>query len=236
MARLASERGEVPVDLLREGVDLIAGYVAANEGTEDERREARLDLAMLRANLTESLRRVDDVPAAIAELGRCVRELEEDVVAGVPLAHPLLDHAIEVGERLLRSSSDEEREAARALVRDLESLSATGSAEQIEERRFWFRLRRFVRRAVREGVPEPTLARFLSEALRGGSELPAEIRRVPEVAGLSKALAERATRFPALLAMAVMALSTAEQKGRLDDALENLQELCVAALVDGKLG
>lgn len=228
LARLASERGDPAADLYRDGIEALEIFVAGDDEDVELRREARIDLAILQSNLAENLRKTDDLAGALAVMETCLGTIEAASEAG--LGQAFFDHALDICERLVAKSADSQREHARGLVERLESLLVSGTDLERRERVFWLRLRRFVRNTVRQGVPEATLAGMLSEALRGGDKLPKQIRRIPEIAGLKKALAERAARYPTLLAMAVVALSTAEANGNLDEALENLQELSVAAL------
>ncbi len=232
IARLAADRGEPSHALYGEAVALLDAFLSSRTHT-DEGRQARVDLAVVQSHHAESLRRSGDVERAFSAMKQCVSSIEQALTDGTPLEQTFVDHALNVCERLTRASHDSRRGQARELVVRLETTLAPGNPAERRERSFWLRLRRFVRNSAREGVAETTLARMLSEALRGGEKLPPALRRIPEVAGLAKALAERATRYPTLLAMALMALSTAEATGNLDEALENLQELCVAALIEG---
>lgn len=226
LARLASDRGEPAADVYRDAIEVLERFLAGDTEDAELRREAQIDLTISRSNLAENLRKNDDLEGALAMMEACLGT----IAAPDGLGQPFFDHALDVAERLVAESEDGQRDRARALVEALESLLVSGTEPQRRERTFWLRLRRFVRNTVRQGVPEATLAGMLSEALRGGDKLPPRVRRIPEIAGLKKALAERATRYPTLLAMAVVALSTAEANGNLDEALENLQELSVAAL------
>ncbi len=231
IARVQTECGEEATSTLRDGIEILQSFLGARSDSDlDLRKEATVDLAILLSNLAEDRRRAGDLDEAIDAIDRCVQSIEGAIVQDVRVAQPVLDHAVGTAELVRKSTVGAQRERARGVVEHLESLLLTGTTEQRHERAFWSRIRRIVRGAVKRGVPEALLARVLTEALRGGTSLPKELRRAPEIAGLRKALAERAKRYPTLLAMAVIALATAEANGHLDEALENLQELCVSTL------
>ena len=77
---------------------------------------------------------------------------------------------------------------------------------------------------------DAAFASVLRRAIRGELSAP-ELSSIPELAGLPAALSARAERYPTLLAMIAMGLSTVEAgSGTLDETLENLEELCVSSL------
>jgi len=235
LARLAHDRGEDGSSWTERGANLLEEWLAAapaedpDEAHGDTRIEALIDLANLRSNAAHVLRLAGDFAGAEASLVRCLDLLEDVVARGQTVADPMLEH-VEAQCDLLVDASGGEHGAE--LPGRFELLTLSDDPREQQERLFWRRLRRFARQMNQHGVADADIAATLTSALRG-EPLPPALASVPEIASFAPGLAERVARYPTLLALSAMALGTVEGGGDLDEALENLEELCVAQMWEG---
>jgi tetratricopeptide (TPR) repeat protein len=234
IARFVADQGRVEEarSMMAQGAELLARYLQDNpDDDDDERAEARVDLATLLANLAHMADHADETGEAIERLGQAVETLEKVFDEGYTAGDGFMEYASNLAERLVQNAqSGEQVEAARKLSGRLGQLGQSDDPEIRAEQAFWGQLRRFATRMKRQGVTDAVLAETFRNALRGADNLPEALRSVPELGGLANALAQRAARYPTFLIMAPMALETAAAGGSIDDALEQLEGLCVASL------
>lgn len=233
LARLvaAQERTNDARAFMEQGTELLERYLRGDPEDDDTRIEALVDLATLRANLAQIAEQAGHIDRALEGMGRAVAALEPVFDEGYTAGEAFMGHAAALADRLVQQAETEEQlEAARSLVHRLAGLGQSADPAIRAEQVFWQRLRRFVARMKSEGVPDEALAEIFIKALRGGDDLPAELRSVPELGGLANELAQRAARYSTFIVMAPLALQTAAEGGSIDQALEDLEGLCVSSL------
>lgn len=237
MARLRFTLGDedAGVALLDEGLELLSTYFSAAPHVDDDAHgDALVDRASLcckRANLALLL----DDEQAITYLRHTVDALEA-LMALRYTAWNVYDQTYELVQNVTRQpSSDEELGQAQELKARLDDLELSDDPDIRAEQSFWRDLRGFCKRMMAQGVSGDVLANTFSRAMRG-EELPELLRQSPEIGGLSKAFAQRANRFPTFIVSAALALNMAEESGEIDQALADLEGICVASVrevVDG---
>ena len=233
IARFVGDQGRVEEarSMMVQGAELLDRYLQGNPDDDDERAEARVDLATLLANLAHVADHAGETGEAIERLGKAVEALEKVFDEGYTAGSGFMENVSNLAERLVQNAqSSEQVEAARMLSGRLGRLGQSDDPEIRAEQAFWGQLRRFAMRMKREGVTDAVLAETFRNALRGADNLPEALRSVPELGGLANALAQRAARYPTFIVMAPMALETAAAGGSIKDALEQLEGLCIASL------
>ncbi len=238
LANLASLKGDDAAGerLRREAVALLEAHLEAEDEEEaaEVRVEALTDLATLRANLGHLALRADAWTAALGEATEAVGAVEGLLAMGYHHGVAFMDNLAGLLNELTRVAPDEpSARAAAAVEMRVEGIGLDTRPEVREEQVFWRRLRRFVARLRREGVSDEVLTETFTQALRGPEHLPEALRAVPELGGFAHALAQRAAVVPTFLILAPMALETARADGRLDDALEQLEGLCLSYVLEG---
>jgi len=233
IARFVADQGRVEEarSMMAQGAELLRHYLAGDPSDEDERAEARMDLATSLANLSHMACERGEVDEALEQMGGAVVALEQVYEEGYSAGGSFMQYAANLTERLVQHAQSEEQvESARMLAARLGQLGQSDDPEIRAEQAFWRQLRQFAARMKREGVTDAVLAETFRNALRGADNLPEALRAVPELGGLANALAQRATRYPTFIIMAPMALETAAAGGSIEDALKQLEGLCVASL------
>ncbi len=240
LSRLASHRGDSPHNVsepIAQGIALLERYIAQSDVTHDETwLEAWMDLCILSSNLVFTRMEEQRLEEAIAALSVTAERIRKAVPLGVALSPSFLDNAVAVARGLESMVPDDRRQTVVALIQLLETSQISGPREEVQERLFWRRLRSLARRVRSKGVHDADFAGMLMEAMRG--ELSPEVQRyIPELQGFQNQIAERLRVYANLLSMMAMGLGTVEAGGsNIDEALENLEELCVSSLyIDGPL-
>lgn len=239
LANIASLKGdeETALRLRREAVALLEAHLENDEAAQDAmetRVEALTDLATLRANLGYGALRADEWAEALGEATEATEAVEKLLAMGFQHGAAFMDNLAGLLSELGRVAPDEPSARVAAVVEmRVEGIGLDARPPVREEQVFWRRLRRFAARMRREGVSDEVLTETFTNALRGPEHLPEALRAVPELGGFAHALAQRAAAVPTFLVLAPMALETARADGRLDDALEQLEGLCLSHVVEG---
>ncbi len=234
LARLAADRGDGPeraAELTAKGLAVLERYLARDDVERDDTwREAEMDACILQVNIGHSRAQDEDLAGAIEAVDNAADRIRSAIGHGTMLGRPFLDNATGLARALTAAEDPELRAKAHAVLLRLETAELDGPPEEIEEHLFWRRIRSLARRLHAHGVDDAAFAGVMQRAIRGELSAP-ELSSVPELAGLPAALSVRAERYPTLLAMLAMGLSTVEAEGAtLDETLENLEELCVSSL------
>jgi tetratricopeptide (TPR) repeat protein len=236
LARLQVDRGasgDVVVATIDRGVRVLEQFLEGHAEQDEAWAEAALDLATLLVNRARMEAQGGDLARAGGSVEQGVSRLEEVTARGWSASPAFLENAGNLARALAQEAKGEgPKAAARSLVERLDTLLIPGSPEERRERLYWRSLRRVITQLRRARVDDPQIAGMLSQALRGGGDLPELLRSIPVLAELPAELAKRAARYSTFVVMAAMALSSAESGSSLDDAIENLEELCVAQILE----
>lgn len=235
LARLASSRGDDPAEvdgLVVKGLELLDAWLSRSDVERDDTwLEAEMDACILQVNRGHTLIMGDDVDGAIAALEGAALRIEQAIGHGTALSPTFLDNATGLARTLEeRATTAALRQRAQGTRLRLETAQLDGPPEEIAERLFWRRLRSLARRMHAHGVDDAAFADALSRGLRGELSA-AELSAIPELAGFQAEISTRIERYPTLITMIALSLGTVESGGSsVDEALENLEELCVGSL------
>lgn len=235
LARLAADRGDEPsrvAAIVEQGLQLLDGWLADQTRPRDDTwLEAQVDACTLQVNRGHVLRSAGELRAAVEVMEGAAGRIEELVGHGGSPSPAFLDNSAQLARTLAQSAPEPElRQRAQEVLARLETAQLDGSPEEIAERLFWRRLRSLARRQRALGVTDAAFAEVLRRALRGELR-PQEIEVAPELARIPAEMSARTQRYPRLVVMAAMSLSLVESGGSsIDEALENLEELCVSSL------
>lgn len=237
MARLVEALGAPSEEVLKHlnrGVAIVEralGDMGEEDELLDQQIEALVDAATLKINIGHILANDGKLAQALAVVDEGLVRIDQVAELGAVPSPSLLENALELVEGALRLADNEDDRLAAAKLRDsLEVLLLPGTPEERAERRYWLGLRRVASSLLQAGISGSDIAATLSDALKGGDNLPQELRRVPEIAGFATAMAERSAREHTLIVTVALALETARADGDILYALEQLEGLCLASL------
>lgn len=237
MSRLAEARGAPAEEVLayiEKGIAILETaleQMTEDEARRDDRIEILVDVGTQKINVGHVLAGTGRLAEALDAVEYGIGHLDNVVELEGVLNPSLLDNAQGLVDRIARNATDDAiLQQADALFRRLDELLIPGPPHVRRERRYWRGLRRFADSLRSHGVQGEEIAQMFSDALKGGDNLSPDLLALQELGSFAKALAERTVHEPTLLITAAMALETARATGDIEEALMQLEGLCIAAL------
>jgi hypothetical protein len=208
------------------------------ENTKDtiESIDAMIYLSVLLINYAMLKDLKHEFTDAIKDMEHATDLLEQVYKAEHSVTKYTLEHAKTSAETLVQSANtDRDIKESNAIYLRITALGLSEDPKIRDEQIFWRNLRNFVLRMKRLGVSDETLAETFLQAIRSdGGNLSPELLAVPEIGGLAKALAERAAKYTTFIVMAPMTLDMARIQGDIDQALAQLEALCISYIQSGE--